>query len=157
MPTEPTRSLTPTEHSARVRFDAARNATDGRREKFWKELTDARTRGAVLVGAPVVRVRLRENYERMASALIDDLLNREWVAWPNHPDNGIKPTVVGADLWCDLIFDTTLPPCERESPCPHAVAVYVLEADNDATATARLALRNLQDTLGPQPPLKRPQ
>ena len=141
------RSLTGDEHTKRLRFDAA-HRDDPRRDELWMDLTKARGKGARSRHLFVV-VRLRENLDRIGKWLVTDLQDPTWVPQPWR--SAAYPTWISANAWCDLVFDTALPPCEREGKCPHPVPVYVEESENNKTPLGRQAMKRLRKLAGRQP------
>ncbi|MFI5312462.1 MAG: hypothetical protein ACHQQ3_14590 [Gemmatimonadales bacterium] len=131
------RSLSPLEHSVRLKFDAApRDGADGTRERLWEELKDARGKGARRMKRLFVRVRLQESPTRIASCLIADL---RFTARTRASPPGAHAVRLDAYVSCELLFDSDVPPCERPGPCPHDVVVYVMESDNDKSPLKKRA------------------
>jgi hypothetical protein len=145
-------SLTPEERYIRAMFDEATRAGDGSlRNALWKDLQRARLKGARHQKRPYARISLQEQPERVCGSCL--VTNLRAVGWAEHPLGGLRPPCLGAEIACDLIFETDDPPCTRPGRHPHALKVCVEESHNSRTKSGKVVMRRLRRLAGPQPPI----
>jgi hypothetical protein len=143
-------SLTPEEHYIRAMYDAATRADDWpHRKALWKDLQRARLKGVRHRKWLYARVRLQEQPERVCGSCLITNLRR--LGWAEHPAGAPHPAWLGAEIACDLLFETDDPPCMRPGRHPHALKVFVEESDNRRTKMGKLVMQRLRRLAGPQP------
>jgi len=147
-------SLTPEERYIRAMFDAATKADDQpHRHALWKDLQRARLKGARQQKRPYARISLQDEPARVCgSCLVTNLRAVGWAAHPL-PLGGQRPPYLGAEIACDLLFETDDPPCTRPGRHPHPLKVFIEESHNSRTKMGKLVMRRLRRLAGPPPPI----
>jgi hypothetical protein len=141
-------SLTLEERYIRALFDAATLADDQpHRHALWKDLQHARLKGARHQKRPYVRVCLQEQPEHVCGSCL--VTNLRALGWAVHPLGRQHPAWLGAEIACDLLFETNDPPCNRPGPHPHALKVYIEDSHNSRTRMGKTALGRLRRLAGP--------
>jgi len=143
-------SLTPEEHYIRAMYDAATRADDWlRRKALWKDLQRVRLKGVRHRKWLYARVQLQEQPERVRGSCL--VSNLRAVGWVEHPLGGQHPPWLGAEVACDLLFETEDPPCMRPGRHPHALKVFIEESNNHRTKMGKLVMQRLRRLAGPRP------
>jgi hypothetical protein len=145
-------SLTPEEHYIRAMYDAATMADDWpHRKALWKDLQRVRLKGVRHRKWLYARVRLQEQPDRGCGSCL--VTNLRGLGWVEHPLGGQHPPWLGAEVACDLLFETDDPPCMRPRRHPHALKVFIEEADNSRSKMGKVVMRRLRRLAGPRPPI----
>lgn len=147
-------SLTPEEHYIRAMYDAATKADDWpRRKALWKDLQRVRLKGVRHRKWLYVRVRLQERPERVRGSCL--VTNLRGLGWVEHPLGGEHPPWLGAEVGCDLLFETDDAPCMRPGRHPHALKVIIEQVDNSRSKMGKVVMRRLRRLAGLPPPAGR--
>jgi hypothetical protein len=146
----PRKSLSLEEQEIRELFEIARRMGDTERvNDLWPKLKEARKRFAYeerLGRWRWVRIRTTGPVVHLASCLIADLQDPRFTEDPRGPH---KPHPLTAEAPRDFLFDTSMPPADVEGL---TISVYVWDRDQEDEAQMK-ALRRLEESLAPQPPL----